>query len=78
MSAPAKGTVAMPISDSAIIMLLEMRLGFTQLRYSASQCRVFAWGSVVLAVLLVCGFSALRAEKPHTIETKHAALPKAE
>jgi hypothetical protein len=45
-------------------------LGLTQLRHSTSQNQVFACGSMVLADLLVCGFSALRAEKPHTIENK--------
>jgi hypothetical protein len=30
----------------------------------------FACGSKVLTDLVVCGFSALRAEKPHTIENK--------
>jgi hypothetical protein len=29
---------------------------------------VFACGSMVRSDLRVCGFSALRAEKPHTIE----------
>jgi hypothetical protein len=29
---------------------------------------IFACGSMVLAHPFVCGFSALRAEKPHTIE----------
>jgi hypothetical protein len=38
------------------------------LRYSASQWDVFACGSMVLADLLVWGFSARSAEKPHTIE----------
>jgi hypothetical protein len=35
---------------------------------------IFACGSAVLADLLVCGFSALHAEKPHRIEKKvHSA-----
>jgi hypothetical protein len=33
---------------------------------------------MVLADLLVCGFSALRAEKPHTFEKERTALPKAQ
>jgi hypothetical protein len=33
-------------------------------------CRQFYCGSKELADLLVCGFSALRAEKPHTLENK--------
>ena len=33
---------------------------------------------MVLADRLVCGFSALRAEKPHTIEKDSTALPKAQ
>ena len=33
---------------------------------------------MVLADLLVCGFSALRAEKPPTIEKESTALPKAQ
>jgi hypothetical protein len=32
---------------------------------------------MVLADLLVYGFSALRAEKPYTIEKEHTALPQA-
>jgi len=38
----------------------------------------FACGSVVLATLFVCSFSALRAEKLHTIEKECTALPKAQ
>src|SRR3954469_23050169 len=38
----------------------------------------FACGSKALTALLVCGFSALRAEKPHTIEKSSTALPKAQ
>jgi len=53
-------------------------LGLTQLRLSASQRHVFACGSKALTALLVCGFSALRAEKPHTIEKSSTALPKAQ
>jgi len=48
-------------------------LGLTQLRHSASQRLVFACGSMVLADRLVCGFSVLRAEKPHTIEKYRSA-----
>jgi hypothetical protein len=33
---------------------------------------------MVLAHPLVCGFSALGAEKPHTFEMKSTALPKAQ
>jgi len=33
---------------------------------------------MVLADLGVCGFSALRAEKPHTIEKECPTLPKAQ
>jgi hypothetical protein len=47
-----------------------MILGLTQLRHSLPQRHVFACGSTELADLLVCDFSALRAEKPHTIENK--------
>jgi len=43
-------------------------LGLTQLRHAASQRHVFACGSKVLTDLLVCGFSARSAEKPHTRE----------
>src|SRR6476620_348000 len=53
-------------------------LGLMQLRHSASQCHVFACGSMVLADLLVYGFSALRAEKPYTFEKERTALPKAQ
>jgi hypothetical protein len=35
----------------------------------------FACGSVVLAHLLVCGFSAQRAQKPHTFELESTAAP---
>jgi len=35
----------------------------------------FACGSMVLAVLLVCGFKALRALKPHTFEKEPTAVP---
>ena len=31
--------------------------------------------ALVLADLLVCGFKALRAEKPHTIEKESTAVP---
>jgi hypothetical protein len=40
-------------------------IGLTQLRHPASQCHVFACGSMVLADLLVCGFKARIALKPH-------------
>jgi hypothetical protein len=33
---------------------------------------------MVLALPLVCGFSARRAEKPHTFEMESTALPKAD
>jgi hypothetical protein len=45
-------------------------LGVTQLRCSASQSRTFACGSMVLTDCL-CGFSALHAEKPHTLNAKY-------
>jgi hypothetical protein len=38
---------------------------------------MFACGSMVLADLLVYGFSARSAEKPYTIEKESTALPKA-
>jgi hypothetical protein len=34
--------------------------------------------ALVLADLLMCGFSVLRAEKPHMIEKEGTALPKAQ
>jgi hypothetical protein len=43
-------------------------LGLTQLPHAASQRHIFACGSKVNTNLLVCSFSALRAEKPHTLE----------
>jgi len=52
--------------------------GLTKLCHSASQRHVFACGSKVRADLLVCGFSALRTEKPHTIEKERTTLPKAQ
>jgi hypothetical protein len=39
---------------------------------------VFACGSMVRSDPLVCDFSALRAEKSHTIEKASTALPKAQ
>jgi hypothetical protein len=50
----------------------------TQLRHSASQSHLFACGSMVLADRVVCGFSALGAEKPHAIQTECTTLPKAD
>ena len=58
-------------------MVLSFFLGLTQLRHSASQRHVFACGSMVRADLFVCGFSALRAEKPHTIKMARTMLPQA-
>ena len=54
-------------SDSEIVFI-PIILGVTRLDYCASQSCVFAFGSMVLAHPFVCGFSALRAEKPHTLE----------
>src|SRR4051794_21683533 len=48
-----------------------------QLSLSRLQRHVFACGSIVCADLLVCGFSAQSAEKPHTIEKECSTLPKA-
>src|SRR5262245_57397343 len=56
-------------------MLNLIHLGLTKLRYSASQRRMFACGSKVLLHRSVCGFSALRAENPHTIKKERTAAP---
>ena len=80
----SSGAAKSPSSDSFVPLCERFALaqwhtnvGLAQLRHSASQRHIFACGSMVLADLLVYGFSALRAEKPYTIETNRTALPKA-
>jgi hypothetical protein len=53
-------------------------LGITELLCLASQCRAFACGSNVLSLPFVCGFSARRAQKPHTLEMESTTLPQTE
>jgi hypothetical protein len=55
-----------------------MILGLTQLRHSLPQRHVFACGSTELADLLVCDFSALRAEKIAHKRSASTMLPQAE
>src|SRR3954463_10933357 len=53
-------------------------LGLTQLRSSASQHHAFCLRQHGTYRPSVCGFSARRTEKPHTIGKEHTALPKAQ
>ena len=48
-----------------------MTIGLTQLRHSAHNVTFSPAFALLLADIFVCGFSALRAEKPHTIEIKY-------
>src|SRR5437868_3742570 len=55
------------------VLLFSIALGLTQLHYSGSQRRAFCLRQHGTCPSSVCGFSALRAEEPHTIEKYRSA-----